>query len=92
MTELTLPILISICSLAFSVYIFLSNNNKDETSKLTKVLVKLETIADSVTEIKTDVRSIRSEIKDVRERLAKVESSVSSAHKRIDALEMKDVH
>jgi predicted nuclease with TOPRIM domain len=55
----------------------------------------LETIIESMTEIKADMRSmkaemkedmqdVKSEVQDLRERLAKVEASAASAHKRLD--------
>lgn len=90
MTNLTLPILISICSLAFSVYVFLRNSNKEETSELTTIVVKLENISEGITEIKTDLRSIKVEVNQLRERIAKAEASVSSVQKRVDRLEGKE--
>lgn len=87
MTELSPAIIISLCSLGFSVYIFLRNSNKENASQITSIIVKLENIAEGITEIKADLRSVKDEIKELRERLAKCESSASQAHKRIDMIE-----
>ena len=87
--DITIPILISICSLGFSVYIFLRNGNRDEATQITTVIIKLEAIAEGITEIKSDVRTVKDDIKELRERTAKLEASASSAHKRIDFLEGK---
>ena len=87
-------LLISVISVAFALYSgavnIKRNNRKDtetETTQLTTMIVKLESIDKGVEEIKTDIRGIKTDMKDMQERLVKVEESTKQAHKRIDTLE-----
>lgn len=84
-----IPYIISAIALLFSAYQFVKNTEKEDTSQITTVLIKLEGIASNVTEIKSDVKETRSDVQDLRERMALNEASVKSAHKRIDAMERK---
>lgn len=83
------PYLISALALLFSAYQFVKASQKEDTSQITTVLIKLENIAELVAEIKTDVKDERVERQELRERLVKAESSIKSAHKRIDGIEQK---
>lgn len=85
-----IPLLISGLALLFSAYQFVKATEKEDTSQITTVLIKLEGIAEGITEIKSDIRTVKDDIKELRERVAKVEASASSAHKRIDRVEGKD--
>ena len=84
-----IPILISALALLFSAYQFVKASEKEDTSQMTTVLVKLENIAEGITEIKSDMRSIKEDVQNLRERVATVESSVKSAHRRIDTIEQE---
>ena len=53
---------------------------------MTTVLIKLESIAEGIVEIKSDIKNVKQEVESLRERVAKVEASASSAHKRVDAI------
>ena len=85
-----IPITISAVALLFSIYQFLNKSNKDETTQITTMLVKLESIAEGIIEIKGDIRSMRDDVNDLRERMGKVEASVASVHKRVDRIEGKE--
>lgn len=85
-----LPILISVGAFAFTIYQFLRNANKEGTTQITTILVKLENIANGIIEIKGEMKSIRDDLGELRERVSKVEASASSAHKRIDRMEGKE--
>ena len=64
--------------------------NKDaseDAATLTTVIVKLESISQGVSEIKSDLCSVKSDIRESRERIIKTEESLKQAHKRIDMLE-----
>lgn len=80
------PILISIVALLFSAYQFVKATEKEDTTQITTVLIKLEGIADGIAEIKADMKNVKTDIRQIYERLAKVEASASSAHKRIDSI------
>lgn len=53
------------------------------------VNVKLDNISGVVTDIKYDISSVKKEVATLNERVVAVESSVKSAHHRIDGLEKK---
>ena len=90
-----IPIGVSVAALLFSVYQFSRATHKANDSQMTTVLIKLESIIESMSEVKSDMRSmkaemkedmqdVKSEVQDLRERMAKAESSIASAHKRMD--------
>lgn len=81
------PYIISALALLFSCYQFVKATSKEDTTQITKVLTKLDFIADNVNEIKIDVRDTKADMQDLRERVALTEASVKSAHKRLDAIE-----
>lgn len=81
-----IPYIVSITALLFSVYQFIKATEKEDTTQLTTLLIKLENISDGVNEIKKDMRSLREDVQNLRERIAKVEASAASAHKRVDIL------
>ena len=92
--EIEAALMISGISLAFGIYTGISNLKRTEkndakmdASQLTTVIVKLETIGTGVAEIKSEMSGVKTEVRDIRDRLIKVESSASSAHKRLDTCE-----
>lgn len=80
------PLLISGVALLFSAYQFVRATEKEDTTQITTVLIKLEGIADGIAEIKADMKNVKNDIRQLYERLAKVEASASSAHKRLDGI------
>lgn len=80
------PIIISLASLALAFYTFLSKANKENTTELTTVIVKLENISGGITDIKSEIAALKDNQKDDHDRLIKVEASVATAWKRIDEL------
>lgn len=80
------PLLISGIALLFSAYQFVRATEKEDTTQITTVLIKLEGIADGIAEIKADMKNVKNDIRQLYERLAKVEASSASAHKRIDGI------
>lgn len=80
------PLLISGIALLFSAYQFVRATEKEDTTQITTVLIKLEGIADGIAEIKADMKNVKNDIRQLYERLAKVEASASSAHKRLDGI------
>lgn len=94
--SIEVALLISAVSLAFALYKGISDSKRnhkkdvqDDTTALTTVIVKLETISNGVTEIKSEMNNIKSELKESRERIIKVEESSKQAHKRLDSLESR---
>lgn len=83
------PIILSICSILLSAYIFLSKNNKENTSELTTVIVKLENIGNGISDIKTEIASMKIDQKEDHDRLIKLDASLSAAWKQINELKEK---
>ena len=106
-TTITITLLLAIIGCVISTVNFFdgkrkSNRNeaKTDASEMTTVIVKMESVQDSIRDlksdmqqnmkdIKTDISSIKSDMNDFRERIAKVEQSCGAAHKRLDQIEIK---
>ena len=84
MTQSYLPIIISAAALCFAAYQYVRNGHKELDTQMTAIMIKLETIAEGIIEIKNDLKNVKNEVQNLRERMAKVEASAASAHKRID--------
>lgn len=85
----SIPIIISIGSLLFSIYVYLTANNKNNTTELTTVIVKLENIGNGIADIKAEINSMKTEQKEDHDRLIKLESSVTTLWKRMDEMKEK---
>ena len=81
-----IPILVSAASFLLALYTYASKANKDTTTELTTVIVKLENIGNGIADIKAEIASLKDDQKDDHDRLIKLEASVSTAWKRIDEL------
>lgn len=66
-----------------------SQDNRQDASNLTTLIVKLENINEGINEIKSDMRNMKNDIQDLRDRLIIAEQAVKSAQHRIDVLEGK---
>jgi septation ring formation regulator EzrA len=55
----------------------------------TSVMVKLESISQCVSDIKTEVGDIRGTVRDLRDRIIRNEESTKQAHKRMDTFEKR---
>lgn len=80
------PILISLASLLLAIYTFLQRNNRENTTELTTVIVKLENIGNGISDIKAEIASMKTDQKEDHDRLIKVESSVSSLWKQFNEI------
>lgn len=80
------PIIISTLSLLLALYTYSSKNNKNNTAEMTTVIVKLENIGSGISDIKSEIASLKDDQKDDHDKLIKVESSLSSAWKRINEI------
>lgn len=77
---------LSIISILLAAYTFLHKNNKEQTTEMTTVIVKLEGISEGISDIKAEINSLKNEQKTDHDRLIKVESSLSEAWSNIDRL------
>ena len=59
-------------------------DTRQDSTAMTTVMVKLETIGAGVNEIKADIRNVREDVNATRERLIVCEQSTKQAHKRLD--------
>lgn len=82
-----LPIILSVAALLFSIYQFKTKIQQEDTTQLTTVIVKLESIGNGVNEIKSDLRSVNTAIAELRERLITVETRSKSNTHRLNALD-----
>lgn len=71
---------------ALALWRNLKGDTKSDTSEMTTVIVKLESISENVKEVKNDIKDVKGEIDSMRERITIVEQSTKSAHKRIDGI------
>lgn len=78
------PYIISFLSLLLAAYTFLSRNNKENTTELTTVIVKLENIGNGISDIKSEIASMKNDQKEDHDKLIQVESSLSSLWKQFN--------
>lgn len=76
--------LIAFFSLLVSIYTLISKNNKESTTELTTVIVKLENISGGIADIKAEINSMKTDQKEDHDRLIQVESSVSALWKQFN--------
>lgn len=86
-------LLISIVSVAFSVFFGLKNSRKsdekdiaDRIARDTRTDMKLDEISSNVRDVKETVRNIQNDIKDHEGRIVKLESNYKAEHKRLDEI------
>ena len=82
-----IPYLISFASLLLAAYTFFSRNNKESTTELTTVIVKLENIGSGIADIKAELNTIKKDQRDDHDRLIRLDESLDSAWHRINTLE-----
>lgn len=80
------PVIISLLSLVLAAYTYISKTNKDSTTELTTVIVKLESISGGIADIKAEIAAMKDDQKIDHDRLIKLEASVATAWKRIDEM------
>ena len=84
-------LLISIVSVAFSIYFGLKNSKRSDKDEMveriardTKTDMKLDEISSDVKEVKETVKNIQNDVKDHEGRIVKLEASYKAEHKRLD--------
>lgn len=86
------PVIISLLSLVLAAYTYVSKTNKDSTTELTTVIVKLENISGGIADIKAEIAAMKDDQKIDHDRLIKLEASVATAWKRIDEMRGIESH
>lgn len=86
-------LLISIVSVAFSIFFGLKNNKRSDNKDIAKdaeekaeTKIMLRQISGDVSEMKNSFTVMRDDVRQLTERMVIVEQSVKSAHKRVDDL------
>ena len=94
--QVEIAYLISIVSLAFSVFFGLKSSKHTDTKDIeervkdnTRINMKLDAIAGTTQEIKSEISTMREEINKHND---KMEQSLKSAHHRLDTLEERMNH
>lgn len=84
-------LLISIVSVAFSIYFGIKNSKRSDKDEIveriardTKTDMKLDEISSDVKEVKETVKNIQNDVKDHEGRIVKLEASYKAEHKRLD--------
>lgn len=88
-----IALLISIVSVAFSIFFGLKNSKKsdqkdiaDRIARDTRTDMKLDEISSNVRDVKETVKNIQNDIKDHEGRIVKLEASYKAEHKRLDEI------
>ena len=91
--EISTAIIISVVSVAFSIFFGLKNNKRSDTKDIeervkqnTKINMKLDNISSLSEDIKSEISQMKDKLDSHNERIIKLEDGVKSAHHRIDAL------
>lgn len=86
-------LLVSIVSVAFSIFFGIKNSKKSDREDIaqriardTRVDMKLDEISKDVKEVKDTVKNIQNDVKDHEGRITKLEASYKAEHKRLDEL------
>jgi predicted nuclease with TOPRIM domain len=94
--QVELALLISIVSVAFSVFFGMKNNKRSDTKEIeervktdTIINTKLDNIVSTMQDVKNEIASMRNDIQSHNDRLIKVEESVKQAHKRLDEITLR---
>lgn len=91
-----LALIVSIVSVAFSIFFGLKNNKRTDTKDIeervkenTRINLKLDDIANTIREVKSEISSLKEEMQNHNDRIIKVEESAKQGHKRLDTLESR---
>ena len=97
--QVEIAYLISIVSLAFSVFFGLKSSKHTDTKDIeervkdnTRINMKLDAIAGTTQEIKSEISTMREEINKNNDKIIKLEQRLKSEHHRLDTLEERMNH
>lgn len=97
--QVEIAYIISIVSLAFSVFFGLKSSKHTDTKDIeervkdnTRINMKLDAIAGTTQEIKSEISTMREEINKHNDKIIKLEQILKSAHHRLDNLEERMNH
>ena len=94
--EVSTAIIISVVSVAFSIFFGLKNNKRSDTKDIeervrqnTQINMKLDNISSLSEDIKNELSQMKDKLDSHNGRIIKLEDSVKSAHHRLDTLERR---
>lgn len=93
MENISISLLCSLIGCIIGIFGYKRTQKKDieeDTTRIVKMDVKLDTIGKNVDEIRLENKDFSKSINNLNERVTVVEQSVKSAHHRIDGLEEKE--
>lgn len=90
-TDIDISLVIAACSLLFAIFSGVvamkrneASDNKKDASEHTTVIVKLENIAEGISDIKSDMKNMKADYKELRGMVIRADESTKQAHKRLD--------
>ena len=89
-TENIITLVLSFCALLFTALSFRRTQNQDTTASATEratMTADVRYIRSSIDEIKLENRAIQKDVTDLKTKVVEIESSVKSAHKRLDDMQ-----
>ena len=79
-------LIVAAVALLVSLWNTSKKDNKENTSQITMMMAKLDSISDDIRDLKKEVSDMRQSIQDNHDRVLKLEMSLETAWKRIDEL------
>ena len=84
-----ITVTVAVCTLFLNNKRARSNDDRQDASEMTTVIVKLENIGDGIKELKSEMQSMKDEIRLDHDMLIEVKESVKQAHRQINELKAK---
>jgi peptidoglycan hydrolase CwlO-like protein len=94
--QVEVAFLISVVSVVFSIFFGLKNNKRSDADDIkervrqdTVINTKLDTITQTIQDVRNEITSMRNDIQMHNDRIIKVEESCKQAHRRLDTMEVR---
>lgn len=85
----SISVIIAFSSFAYAVKNTIKKETQDESTQMTTVIVKLESIDKGVTRIEGDVKDVKNDVKKHTEDIIRINESLKAAWVQIDSLNNK---
>lgn len=81
-----ISVCVAVASFSFGMYQYLMKNKKEDTTSMTTVIVKLESIATTTQKIESSIEDLKKEVRIDHDALIKLTASVKAAWRAIDEI------